>query len=291
MRIAVYGKKFGENFKHTVHALFKRFSQTQTDVHIHECFVGQLTGIVSNLNDYPIFSSSEFTKDFDLVISIGGDGTMLESVGMVDGLGVPILGLNTGRLGFLSSVSAEKMNEALDHILQRNYTIEERSLLQLTSPEDLFDEENFALNELTVLKKDTASMITVDAYIDGKYMNSYWGDGLIISTPTGSTAYSLSCGGPILVPDAENFIITPIAPHNLNVRPVVLSNKSVIKLVVDGRDESYLVALDSRPERITPKTELTIKCAPFKAKFVALPNESFYETLRNKLLWGLDKRN
>lgn len=291
MRIAIFGKKFGDNFKETVKALFQKLRTTAVEVHVHESFVAMLNPLVDNITQYPLYNHGNFGTQFDLVISIGGDGTMLECVGMVNGTEVPILGLNTGRLGFLSSLAAEQIDEAIDFILKQNYELDQRTVLQLISPNHLFQNQNFALNELTVLKKDTASMITVDAYINGQYLNSYWGDGLIISTSTGSTAYSLSCGGPILVPNAENFIITPIAPHNLNVRPVVLSDKSEIKLVVDGRDDSYLVALDSRTERITPKTEIIIRKASFKANLVLLPNESFYETLRNKLTWGLDKRN
>ena len=201
------------------------------------------------------------------------------------------MGINTGTLGFISSVSTDQIDSALNQIFKKEYSIEKRTLLQLDTNNQLFGETNFALNEVTVLKKDTSSMIRIHAYLDGEFLNSYWADGLIIATPTGSTGYSLSSGGPIVVPGTENFIISPIAPHNLNVRPVIVSEDREIILRVEDRDELALVALDSRSRAIDPILELTIRKADFKANFIKLHSQSFIATIREKLMWGKDKRN
>ncbi len=292
MKIAIFGKKFNENFAPAIQFLFSRLRQVKAEVYVFDGFAEFLFKYVKDERHYQLFSAKDFGPQFDVLLSIGGDGTILDAITLVKRHGVPILGINTGRLGFLSNVSREDIGSAIAALTNKDYSIEERNLLTLkTNGESLFGENNFALNELTVIKKDTSSMITVQAFIDGEYLNSYWADGLIVATPTGSTAYSLSCGGPILVPTASNFIITPIAPHNLNVRPIVLSDESEITLKIDGRDENFLVALDSRTVVISPSTELVIKKADFRINLVKLRTENFYRTLRNKMMWGLDRRN
>jgi NAD+ kinase len=225
------------------------------------------------------------------MISIGGDGTFLETIHLVKDSGIPILGVNAGRLGFLASTQKEEIVNVLTQIKNGQYRLQTRSLLKLSSDLNLFNGEDFALNELTVHKKDSSSMITIHTYIDDLYLNSYWADGLIIATPTGSTAYSLSCGGPILVPGARDFIITPIAPHNLNVRPVVVPDSRKISLKIEGRSKEFLCSMDSRSVTIDSSTEINITKADFRINIIQTENQNFLNTIRNKMMWGLDRRN
>jgi len=243
---------------------------------------------------YKTFNSyTELDNSFEMLISIGGDGTILRAATLVRNTGVPILGINAGRLGFLAMVQKENIETFLQFVINKEYTISPRALLSLKSdPENPdIDNINFAMNEISVSRKDTTSMITIETYLDGEFLNSYWADGLIIATPTGSTGYSMSCGGPILTPDVESLVITPIAPHNLNARPLVIPDKTEIRLKVSGREEHYLVSLDSRITSIKNETTLVINKTPFKINMVEIPGETFLKTLRNKLLWGEDKRN
>jgi NAD+ kinase len=224
-------------------------------------------------------------------LSIGGDGTFLDTALLVKDLNIPILGINTGRLGFLSNTPTSEITSALNDLLNGNYSTEERSMLCLESDKNHFGEDNFALNEISILKSDSSSMITIHTELNGTHLNSYWTDGLIISTATGSTAYSLSCGGPIMMPGSGNFVITPIAPHNLNVRPIVIDDGAILKVRVESRSEKNLVAMDSRSEDLLNGEVLTIQKAEFKIAIVQLKNQSFVNSLRNKLNWGLDQRN
>ncbi len=226
----------------------------------------------------------------DVLICVGGDGTILDTLSIVRDTGVPILALNTGRLGFLADVQLENLQHALDDIEKGNYSIEQRSLLQLDSSHPLFD-YNFALNDFVIHKKETSSMIVVHAYLNGEFLNSYWSDGLIISTPTGSTGYSLSCGGPIIFPKSDSFVITPIAPHNLNVRPVVVSDDVVISFEIEGRASSYLASMDARSQSISGEVNMAIRKADHKLNLMRLSNIHFLDTLRSKLHWGFDRRN
>jgi NAD+ kinase len=226
----------------------------------------------------------------DVLICVGGDGTILDTLSIVRDTGVPILALNTGRLGFLADVQLENLQHALDDIEKGNYSIEQRSLLQLDSSHPLFD-YNFALNDFVIHKKETSSMIVVHTYLNGEFLNSYWSDGLIISTPTGSTGYSLSCGGPIIFPKSDSFVITPIAPHNLNVRPVVVSDDVVISFEIEGRASSYLASMDARSQSITGEVNMAIRKADHKLNLLRLSNIHFLDTLRSKLHWGFDRRN
>ena len=244
--------------------------------------------------EYKTFEShTELDASFDMLISIGGDGTILRAATLVRDSGVPILGINAGRLGFLATVQKENIAEFMQFVIEKKYTLSKRTLLSLScSPNnESIQDLNFAMNEITVSRKDTTSMITIDTYLNDEFLNSYWADGLIISTPTGSTGYSLSCGGPILTPDVKSLVITPIAPHNLNARPLVVPDETEIRLKVSGREENYLVSLDSRITSVKNESILTIKKTPFQINMVEIPEETFLKTLRTKLLWGEDKRN
>jgi NAD+ kinase len=236
-------------------------------------------------------SSSDFKQGIDLTLSIGGDGTFIQSVGFIRDSGVPILGINTGRLGFLANISKDQIQSTLEQVKQKNYEFEKRSLLRVETEQNLFGDDNYALNEVTFHKKDTSSMLTVHATLDDKYLNSYWADGLIIATPTGSTAYNLSCGGPIITPGCLVHILTPIAAHNLNVRPMVVPDHLPIKLSIEGRERKYLLSLDGKSKNIRRGEEVLITKAEFMINVVKFEQNNFLETIRNKMLWGIDKRN
>lgn len=292
MRIAIYGINFDPSFDEYIKDMLLQIHSYGWELCIYEEFEGFLKSRFDLGIENRSFNKQNF-KDLNasFFLSIGGDGSFLDSAKIVGNSGVPVLGINTGRLGFLASTHKEDIKDSLAFLKEGKYRIIKRSLLCLVEPSGLFGDTNFALNELTVHKKDSASMITIHTYINDLYLNSYWADGLIISTPTGSTAYSLSCGGPILVPGAQDHIITPIAPHNLNVRPVVVPDDRVIRLKVEGREGNYLVSLDSKSVAIEPTFELVIKKADFFINCVVVDDENFLNTMRNKMLWGLDKRN
>ena len=235
----------------------------------------------------------EVHSETSLFVSFGGDGTMLKAITYIKDSGIPLVGVNTGRLGFLSTIDVAAVQKVITDFVSGEYTIEERTMVGLYSDTSIkaFEEVSVALNEITVSRKDTTAMITVATYLDGEYLTSYWADGLIIATPTGSTGYSLSCGGPVMAPGTNSLILTPIAPHNLNARPLIIADHTEIRLVVSGREPQHLVSLDSRIASIDNGTELLIKKAPYTLKMVAYTSESFLKTLRKKLLWGEDKRN
>jgi NAD+ kinase len=292
IKIAIYGREFKEKYDNDIRDLFVKLTQKDFSLCIHEKFFQFLKSRSIISNDFPLFNSeATISGKVDIMMSIGGDGTLLDTLAFVKNSDVPIIGVNTGRLGFLSTISIGEIDEALEALLSGNYNIDKRNLLRLETGGNLFNNLNYALNELTVHKKDSASMMTIHAYLNGEFLNTYWADGLIVSTPTGSTAYSLSCGGPIIIPGSENFIITPIAPHNLNVRPIVLPSNKIITLKIEGRSKNYLVSLDSRTESIDPSLELTIRKEDFDVSLIRLKNQNFLSTLRNKLMWGLDLRN
>ena len=293
MKIAIYGRPFAKQSIEFIHKFFKTLSSKDNELFIHKDFANFLR---KELNFYPPINA-EFNKhedlssEFDFMISIGGDGTFLESVELVRHLNIPIVGINSGRLGFLANIAKENTVEALEKLKKGDYEIEERTLLELNTDNDLFGEFNKALNEVTITKKDTSSMITIKAYVDGEYLNSYWTDGLIVSTPTGSTGYSLSVGGPIVMPGTRNFVISPIAPHNLTVRPMVIPDGKEIMLKVEGRENSFLATLDFRSKVFDKSMELRIKKADYTIKTVKFSESTFFGTIRNKLMWGLDRRN
>ncbi len=292
MKVGIYGKKFDKLNENAVVELITRLQAAQIEIAVYEKFYELIKNKIKLSAAVTTFSESRhLVNQIDFLFSLGGDGTLLETLALIKGLEIPILGINTGRLGFLSSVSDQEIAYAIDSLCTDNYSLDSRTLVVLSTPNKLFRDMNFALNEFTILKKDTSSMITIHSYLNGLFLNSYWADGLIVSTPTGSTAYSLSCGGPIVEPDCENFIVTPIAPHNLNVRPIIISDKDILTLKVEGRHKNFLVSLDSRSENIHSEIEMTLQRAPFKIKLVRLQNQNFHDTLRKKLMWGIDRRN
>jgi NAD+ kinase len=284
------------NNRDFIHAFFDEIKEHSVSIWIHQVFYDfllQEMNIDFGKNTHQFHDSNDLPEDLDMIFSIGGDGTFLETVSIVRNKDIPIAGINSGRLGFLANISKTKVKSALQSIFRGDYSLEERSLLELDTKGLLFKDYNYALNEITVHKKDSASMIAITAYVDGKLLNTYWADGLIVSTPTGSTAYSLSVGGPIVVPQSKNIIIAPIAPHNLTVRPIVLSDDVEICLKVEKnyRDTMYLVAMDYRSELFDSPMKLTIRKADFTIKMVQLPDTQFFKTMRNKMMWGKDKRN
>ena len=293
MKIAIYGQFYHRNAEASIKLLLDALVNKNVDIYIEEQFY------TSILNEHGIAihdsckTFSVLDSSFNILISIGGDGTMLRSITYVKDLDIPIVGINTGRLGFLATIQTSKIEKAVEDITSSNYSLSERSLLCIkTEPEkDNLLELNFALNEIAVSRKNTTSMVTVETILDDEYLTSYWADGLIVSTPTGSTGYSLSCGGPVIMPETDNLVLTPIAPHNLNARPLVISNSTKIKLKVSGREDNFLVSLDSRIETLSNDTTVYIEKAPFKIRMIELKDESFLDTLRKKLLWGEDTRN
>ena len=292
MTIAIFGSPYPEHFSKYIQHLIKKLESEHIKLIIEEEFNVFLENNIRFNKSISTFNSYETLKHkADFLLSIGGDGTLLKAVTYVRESEIPIMGINTGRLGFISSISADQIDDAITDILKGNYKINERTLLDLSSDKKLFKDKNFALNEVAVSKKDTSSMIRIDAYVDDEFLNTYWADGLVVSTPTGSTGYSLSCGGPIIMPGTNNIIITPNAPHNLNVRPIVIDDNSVVKLKVEDRDQLALVSLDSRSRAFDSETELIIKKADFKVKLVQPQNNSLIKTIRHKLMWGLDKRS
>lgn len=239
-----------------------------------------------------VFHSADLQDNrLDVIISIGGDGTMLDTLQIVKDTEIPVLGVNIGRFGFLASTQMQTIELTLDELQNNSYTIAKRTVLQLDSEDQSFVTFPYALNDFVIQKKDSSSMITVHTYLNGEFLNSYWSDGLIIATPTGSSGYSLSCGGPLVFPGSASFVVTPIAPHNLNVRPVVISDNNIITMEVAGRTRSVLVSLDSRSESVNINTQLAIKKAPFTFNLIKLSDENYMKTLRNKLHWGTDIRN
>ncbi|MCK5337275.1 MAG: NAD kinase, partial [Bacteroidales bacterium] len=244
-----------------------------------------------NYDLIPFSSHDDLKGNADMVLSIGGDGTLLDTVSLVRDSGIPVLGINLGKLGFLSSISRDDIIPAVEKVIKGDYTLDQRTLLHLTAKEGLFGNFSYALNDLTVTRRDSTALVVIHVHVDGVFLNSYWADGLIVATPTGSTAYSLSSGGPIVSPGSENFVITPLAPHNLTVRPIVISDKSEIRIHVEGRDKKYLVSLDSKTDVIKPGDELHIRSADFKFNLVKIEHKDFYTTIRDKLKWGLDVRN
>lgn len=293
MKVAIYGQTYQDNAIDYVFELLDELQKVEAEIAIEESFA-QLLSKKRTTNSSLTFTDSQgLDSSFDMLVSFGGDGTILRATTYVRDTGIPIVGVNTGRLGFLSTFKKEDVRKVVQEFVQGAYTIVERSLVEVSKDSGIaeFNALNFALNEVTVSRKDTTSMITVETYLNGEYLTSYWADGLIISTPTGSTGYSLSCGGPVIVPTAKSLVLTPIAPHNLNARPLVISDETEIRLKVSGREEHHLVSLDSRIASVANGTELTVRKAPFTIKMIEYTSESFLKTLRNKLLWGEDKRN
>ncbi|MBP0902595.1 NAD kinase [Mariniflexile gromovii] len=294
MKVAVFGRFYNKTTTTSVERLFDYLLKKNADAYIESEFFNLIKKEAPNFDDYKSFKTFDtLDKSFDFLVSVGGDGTILRAIIFVKDMGIPIVGINTGRLGFLATIQVDEIENAIQNIIDGKYKISERSLLSIeTSPENEDVKSlNFALNEIAVSRKNTTSMITVETHLNGEYLTSYWSDGLIVSTPTGSTGYSLSCGGPVITPDTNSFVLAPIAPHNLSARPLIIPDSTEIQLRVEGREESHLISLDSRIATLENGTIIKIKKADFKIKMIDLLNESFLDTLRKKLLWGEDKRN
>jgi NAD+ kinase len=293
-KVGIYGQFYHANSESYIEDLLNILEEKEVEVVIEEDFLNLIDENKSIEKEYNHFKT--FTKlddTFDLFVSVGGDGTILKAVNYIRDLDIPVVGINTGRLGFLATVHKEEIRGTITRILKQDFTISERSLLCIkTEPEDRqLCHNNFALNEIAVSRKNTTSMITIETWLDDEYLTAYWADGLIISTPTGSTGYSLSCGGPVITPATKALAITPIAPHNLNARPLIIKDNTKIVLKVSGREDDYLVSMDSRIASLKNNTTVIIEKAPFKIKMVEFAEDTFLRTLRKKLLWGEDKRN
>lgn len=293
MQVIVFSKKIKTKDIPYVQELFDTLAAHQIYAYVYKPYLDQIKGKINFKADVGSFEGNIDlkVKKFDFFITLGGDGTILEAITHIQSYQIPILGINLGRLGFLATIEKTKIRNSIEKLQRDMYTIDSRSLLYLESNLPLFEKTPFALNDFTILKRDTSSMITIHTYVNGSYLNSYWADGLIVSTPTGSTGYNLSCGGPIIFPGSGNFIITPVAPHNLNVRPIVISDQSVISFQIEGRNENFLCTLDSRFETITAAHQLAIRKNNFDVKLVNFQDTNFQDTLHLKLNWGQDMRN
>lgn len=293
MKVAVYAQFYKSEDKPYIIELFDIFNKNNIEFHIEENFYSELKNHIK-VDNYKSFSSyNELNTSFDFMFTIGGDGTILRAVTFIRSSNIPIVGINTGRLGFLATIQKENILKAVELLIKKEYKLKERTLLSVsTSPKiDSLASLNFALNEVSVSRKNTASMITIKTFLDEEFLNSYWADGLIISTPTGSTGYSLSCGGPIITPRAKSVVLTPIAPHNLNARPLVIPDDTTIRFTVSGRENEFFLSLDSRITTINNHTKITVNKSDFNLKMVQFNEQTFLKTLRKKLLWGQDTRN
>ncbi|MCK4568832.1 MAG: NAD kinase [Bacteroidales bacterium] len=292
MKLALFGKSIRKEDYPYLLQLIDKLETHECELMVYRPFLEKLRKTNDfNYKTTPFSNHDELVGNADMMFSIGGDGTLLDTVSLVRDSGIPVLGVNLGRLGFLSSISRDDIIPAVEKVIQGDYTLDQRTLLHLETKEGLFGDVSFALNDLTVTRKNSMALIVIHVHVDGVFLNSYWADGLIVATPTGSTAYSLSSGGPIVSPGSENFVITPIAPHNLTIRPIVISDKSEISIRVEGRDKKYLVSLDSKTDVIKTRDELYVRKANFKFNLVKIEHKDFYTTIRDKLKWGLDVRN
>lgn len=291
MRIAVYSRGLDSEQFEGLKLLMKEFELYDIESVIYQDFFNQIYSSVDIKNRFCTFNRSDDLDDIDFVISLGGDGTLLDTVTFIGDKNIPVLGVNYGRLGFLAGIGREEIHMAIEALVKRTFILDKRSLVHLDANMPLFEGVPFGLNEFTIHKKDISPMIKIHTYLNGEFLNTYWADGLIVSTPTGSTGYSLSCGGPIVFPDSKSFVITPVSPHNLNVRPLVIPDDSVISFEVEGRTDGFLCTLDSRREVISKEVLLAIRRESFGINLVRINEANFLQTLRSKLSWGLDKRN
>ena len=292
MKVAIFGKAYSPENIDYIQRIIDKLESHNISLVFYEPFYRKIKNDVAVESEILLFNGNDGIKDkVDFLFSIGGDGTLLDTITFVQDSGIPILGINLGRMGFLSSVSKDQIETALEQFIQKQYKLDHRTLIRLVTKDNLFGELNYALNECTVYKKDPFSMLKIQTFVNDEFLNSYWADGLIIATPTGSTAYSLSNGGPIILPRSQNFVITPIATHNLTVRPIVIPDSSEIRIKVTGRIKEFFVSLDSRSKAIDASMELTLLKEEFKINLLQLENESYFKTIRQKLLWGIDLRN
>jgi NAD+ kinase len=291
MRLAVHGKEFNRQSAPIIGRIFEILAQHKVDFLVSSKFTTHLKGAAFKKFKFKTFESGSPLKNTDIFLSIGGDGTLLDSMTYIGHKEIPIHGINTGRLGFLATTNKDDAESAIIKILEGAYTLDKRTVLKLETNKPVFGKLNYGLNDFSLVKKDSSSMITIHTYIDGEFLNSYWADGIIVSTPTGSTGYSLSCGGPLIFPRSGNFVITPVSPHNLTVRPIVVSDSSEITFRVEGRSNKFLVSLDSRIASVDASIKLKVVKGDFKVNLIQLEGQHYFRTLRQKLNWGLDVRN
>lgn len=292
MKIAIYGREFNNSVLPYVQEVFNVLEQEQIPILVYKKYLDFIKDKIKLPAHIETFSKhADLLGKTDVLLSLGGDGTMLDTLALIRDSGLPVVGINFGRLGFLASINKEEIKKAIHALKHKEYAIDQRTMISLESTHDLFGEENFALNDITIHRRDNSAMMIIHAYMNNEFVNSYWADGLIIATPTGSTAYSLSCGGPIIYPNSQNFVITPIAPHNLNVRPVIVPDDVSLTFEVEVRSAKFLVSCDSRTETVDRSVKITLNKAKFHVNLIRLNNETYLTTLRNKLLWGIDTRN
>jgi NAD+ kinase len=292
MKIAVYGRPFNDGVVLPyIQQVFDILTQHKVDIYVHPQLHDYLKDVIKGINYTVLDCTGQLRGVIDLFLTLGGDGTLLDMVTVIRDSGIPVIGINFGRLGFLASINKNDIAAAIHAVVNREFTLDSRELLNIDSDLEVFGKDNFALNDITIHKRDDSAMITTHVFLDEEFLNSYWGDGIIISTSTGSTAYSLSCGGPIIFPQSNSIVLTPNAPHNLNVRPIVLPDTSTLAFDVECRSNNYLISCDSRTAIIDKTMRFKVTKAGFKLNLIRLNNESYLSTLRNKLLWGLDVRN
>ena len=293
MKVAIYSRGVDIDQQQSLNALLLELNRYDITIYVHADLITKfnLKAAIGKEALIPFISISELNNQVDCLISVGGDGTVLDAVTIVGDTHIPILGINYGRLGFLATISKDELSIMVEALVNRSYIIEKRSLLHLDADLPIFGTAPYALNEFAIHKRDTSPMIKIHTYLNGEFLNSYWADGIIVATPTGSTGYNMSCNGPILFPDSASFVITPVAPHNLNVRSIVVPDSSVISFEVEGRTEELICAMDARKEIVPKNIQLAIKKENFMVHFIRLNENSYLTTLRTKLTWGLDKRN
>ena len=292
MKIAIYSRGLEENQHKEINLLLHELEKHDVEPVFFQDFFNSFYSAVKLKTKYSTFNSSaDLDESIDCIISLGGDGTLLDTVTLVRDKGTPVLGINYGRLGFLANLGKGELQVAVEALVNHTYVIDKRTMLHLDANVPLFGEVPYALNEFTLLKKDSSSMIKIHTYLNGEFFNTYWADGLIVATPTGSTGYSLSCNGPVVFPDSGSFVITPVAPHNLNIRPIVVPDNNIISFEVEGRTDGFLCTLDSRREFVTKEIQLAVRKEEFGINLIRLNENNFLQTLRNKLSWGLDVRN
>jgi NAD+ kinase len=291
MRIAIYSRGLEANQQDGLKLLLAELAHYKIEPVVYQNFFNQFYSSIDIGPKYSTFNSPEDLEDIDCLISLGGDGTLLDAVTFSGDKEIPVLGINYGRLGFLASIGKDELHMAVKALVKRTFVLDKRTLLHLDANMPLFNNVAFALNEFTIHKKDTSPMIKIHTYLNGEFLNTYWADGLIVSTPTGSTGYSLSCNGPVVFPESASFVITPVSPHNLNIRPLVVPDNTILSFEVEGRTDGFLCTLDSRREIVTKDVLLAIRKEAFSINLVRLNENNFLQTLRNKLSWGLDKRN
>lgn len=292
MKVAIYSRVMDDEQKQDLQLFFDELSKQKLRPVIFHQFFEQIKKSISLPADAEIFhASEEITAEIQAIISLGGDGTLLDTVTLVRGYDVPIMGINFGRLGFLASIGRDEVQAAIKSLVSHSFVVDKRTMIHLDSNLPLFGNTPYGLNEFAIHKQDIAPMIKIYTYLNGEFLNTYWADGLIVATPTGSTGYSLSCNGPVVFPDSGSFVITPVAPHNLNVRPIVVPDDNIISFAIESRSEQVICALDSRREIVNKDVQLAVKRESFSLSLIRLSENNFLQTLRNKLTWGLDKRN